>query len=362
MAISFSHHSRHIALIATFVITGAFVATDDANAKTAKASAENQTAGASSADLGLETAAMMDALLTRAQMQRYFETVRTQSDIGARVELVKEMRALLGQRVWSPAAMQQAIGETTPAITCAAHGRTPTAACFPHDVALSLLYYGLARARLGLPAEAQRYRECAKRVLPEVDDLPIALRLPPSFDDGFSGAVHGGGEQLVLPFSQALERESGTFAEGIRAVTFDLVRGSKQTAAAAAGTPLAGLRITAANRLLKGPEAFAKLATEDLLHLLSRVDHLDWQNLGKKSSDTCPDPRVLFLPDGEYTIAFSDDRSPAQRFEVGPFDNSFLLEIYHAGAPDIAGTVPMVAFYRDARLCAGAACAAPIIE
>ncbi|MEE2959943.1 MAG: hypothetical protein VYA34_04300 [Myxococcota bacterium] len=329
-------------------------------------------------ELGQDFSSIVAVQLAVAEMQRYYEVLRITADLGTRTRLVDNMRNILESRV-IPLQKQSSELEQTP-ITCSPRNNSGSSGCFPREVALAYLYFGLGRAAQGIAAEIEPYRRCAEKVFPSASEEPIYLTRPPNFEDSFGSNISGVLEERY-PFHLVVEKEKSRWARGIRSVHFDIVptpellpaelklRAVDAEKGAVAQDddiyampqgktsyvhPILGLdNLVIEPVTVKDSTAsyFAKIATEDLRRVISRVYLYDWEKLGRDDSPICPDPRKIHLPDGRYVMFMKGTKGYYQYFTVDADKNDFLFEYYYVGDFKSGKMKPHVAWYNRAGLC-----------
>ena len=329
-------------------------------------------------ELGQDVSSIVAVQLAVAEMQRFYEVLRITADLRTRTRLVDNMRNILESRV-IPLQKQSSKLEQTP-ITCSPRNNSGSSGCFPREVALAYLYFGLGRAAQGFSAEIEPYRRCAEKVFPSASEEPIYLTRPPNFRDSFGGNISGILEERY-PFHLLIEKEKARWARGIRSVHFDIVptpellpaelklRAVDSAKGAVAQDddiyamlqgntsyvhPILGLgNLVIEPVTVKNSDAsyFAKVAAEDLRRVISRVYLYDWEKLGRDDSPICPDPRRIYLPDGRYVMFMKGTKGYYQYFTVDADKNDFLFEYYYVGDFKSGKMKPHVAWYNRAGLC-----------
>ena len=351
---------------------------------------------------GKESAIYIGSYLAVSELQRLYESLRVISNKDLRHRMVNRMRRILEERVLPLVKLKDVYGMTP--VSCS-EIKNNEYGCFPRDLALSKIYFGLARATEGATGDFERYYQCAKRIFPKIKDVFIYLKKPPDFQSDKESDL----SRVPLekyPLKMAAEREKSRWAKEIYPISYEIIPsldffpeairsqilkegekeekketkkedGNTKKAEApkkkeekknlflqASSVKLFSMKIAGIKNLKiepvkvdnKNATYFAKVATADLKRTLNRLYEYDWKELSKENSFFCPDPRVFYLPKGRYRMFFKGTSDFTQYFEVSSEKNQFLLEYFFKGDFNLGITEPRIAWFRKASLCNGKDC------
>lgn len=319
-----------------------------------------------------EAAVQRSIFLAVSEMQRMYEAMRLTASLDNRHVIAERMRDVLDERILPlVSAVEENWGEKP--VSCDPSDSVEKIGCVRRDVALALIYRGLARALEGFHLDATRYLACAEKYYPDVQSVAVFLRKPPEFDaDDNSALLNVPDEKAVIrelmePLVRIAEertsvadamkrRERAKWPMETEALPFralpevdKLPREAKRFTG-----PQVSLENVSFEPIQVASESidyYTKVAKEDLERLFERLYIIQ----GKEGA-VCPDPRVLYLPRGKYRLYSSKFRDFPQTFIVKSDGQRYVLEYFFAASRDEEPPTVRLAFYPEPGLCDGRPC------
>jgi len=207
------------------------------------------------------------------------------------------------------------------------------------DIALAHVYFGLAKRAIGQTGAEEKELACAARVFKNVNEAELYVRRPPEFKYEVGTDLMRVPE-LKLKVGVALEDEKSKWPKEERSAVMVSYRVLPEPTVAEKetrwneGPRFADLdsypAIETVNVDDEKQDFFARVASEDLRRTLKRL--YTYENLGTDDPSVCPDPRVIYLPVGNYVLYSSPSRNFPQPFKVETDGNSYIMEHFSAGS------------------------------
>ena len=355
-----------------------------------------------------ELSIAVSSFMSVAEMQRYYEAVRIASDFKTKQDLINQMRSILEKRV-IPISRVKELSGTVP-VSCTPQSSMDQYGCFTRDTALAHIYFGLARALQGMPGYYYLHHECAKQVFPGIDQVEIYLKRPPEISEDYEPDLNSVKEE-VYPVKLAVKLEKTKWPKDVYPVKYDFIPSpalvpshlklnkynaknliNKSTDKSTdkdndissnksndksiiksndnnsdsnidktiknmdtntvkqfiSGLDLLIIKPVAVNN--KYADYYAETAVRDLKLTISRLYEYNWLKLGTEQSSVCPDPRVFFLPVGEYVMYIKGTNDFNQNFFVNSDSNNFLFEYFYVGDFESNTASPRIAWYIKSNL------------
>ena len=294
-------------------------------------------------------------------LMRMYESIRSIKSLETRYRIFKRMQVLMEDQV---RAREEAISfhySGKVPVRCKPGDWTGEYHCLARSMALSHVYYGMAKSMLGFDGSAQKELHCARKLFPEIEEAEIFLRRPPrSRQVSLRMRIPTEKETVKV----ALKTEARRWSKAAHKVTYRVSpepRAVQLEKLRFSGAPIELSRAPVIEPALveDGDRwIYARMATELLRQTLKRLYR--HHRSGRRAAELCPDQKVLYLPRGRWVLYSTRDRRFPQNFEITGAGDAFTLELFSSSRAPAGtgggGTVTRVAWYPNP--CIGPKCKA----
>ena len=262
-------------------------------------------------------------------LMRLYEAIRVAGTLESRFRIWQRMRLVMEEWVAPLERATKFHHSGKIPVQCSPEASFEDYGCLARNMAIAHIYFGLAKGMVGFAGGGDAELACAERIFPNILDTQIYLRRPPEFKDELETDLMRAPEVRKL-VEDAFKDERAKWPVSPRRIRYVVLpepRPAEKEANWYVGPPLNLNEYPVIEPVsvedVNG-EFYAEAASEQLRRTLKKL--YTFEGLDSDNPSVCPDPRVFFLPPGEYVFYSSAERDFPQGFSIKDAGNCFVLE------------------------------------